>query len=1125
MKKQTVFKITGLSALLGVCLSTGVVTALSNLDKSVKPVDAYSTSSLPTTIDLNDTSAANIRSYYSSLNNLSTSERSGTNLLKNLKPILKNNQTYLSYDSGNSIWDVYCIVDRDWEKSPASALPAAAGTYNSSTNKITGYNWGGNKDTYENPYLHALYYNRDKTAIAQAYGDHNNNTSTGINREHIWPKGAGFDTKTTSQGGTGGARGDIMHLWAANGHANNIHSNNFYGYVDTSKSYTDIGDTSTFSMCAGNLSGKSKTFTSSSNTVFEPQDSDKGDIARACFYMVARYNYLSGSDNDGIDSNNPNLELVNNVSDFQSSGYESSTTNTGKLGILQDLLEWNRLDPPDEWEIHRNNLCYNNFTNNRNPFIDFPEWAEYIWGKSEDGSYNSTPTGSASVNSDTINGYGSSVAPTSISLNQSSITLGIGGTGVLSVSSVQPSDAYDGVKWTSSNTDVATVANNGTVTGVVAGSATITATSKLDSSVTATCSVTVQDIPVTSVSLNKTSLEMQAGAHDTLVVSYLPSNATIPTFAWTSSNESVAKVTDSGGVTAYSEGTATITVSDGNGHSASCTVSVSGTAVVLSDTTYELVTSTSGLDVSRKIAIVAKDSAYALSTTQSDNNRDATDVVKTTSDNTITMTDSIAAISIEDGINSGQYALNVTNGDTTGYLYAASSSSNYLKTESSPDSNGNASWTISIDDSTYAASIVANGTNSRATMRYNSSSTLFACYVGSTSVQDLVIYQQKAIAAAGDIDVTGVTLNKESTSIAKGSTETLVATVAPAEATNKDVTWQSSVPSVATVDANGVVTAVSVGTTVISVTTDDGDYSAQCTVTVTNQSAGTNYYQVQTSTSAITSGQYVIAAKNGSYYYPMGSTVSNNKIASTTPITVSDGKITTTNASDYVVTLTVSGTTVTIQFANGNYLKYVSSTNISSVETSYNWTLSAGTYGTFRLVSTATTTRALMYGTATSKFGGFATSNTTGYLDLELFKYTEGSGSYTVDNFVEDFLSGITCDATGSNAPTFASGYSWSELKTKYESLTPAERSELTSYVANQNGNDEAKCVARYDYIIAKYGTNTYENFMGREIVTNSNVLGKVYTSNQVVVLVIVIASLGVFSTGMYFFFKKRKFQ
>ena len=95
--------------------------------------------------------------------------------------------------------------------------------------------------------------------------------------------------------------------------------------------------------------------------------------------MAARYNYFSGSDSDGIDSNNPNLELTQNLSDF-SSAFTSSTSRSGKLGILSDLLAWHHADPVDQYEIHRNNLLYTNYTNNRNPFIDFPEWADFIWG-------------------------------------------------------------------------------------------------------------------------------------------------------------------------------------------------------------------------------------------------------------------------------------------------------------------------------------------------------------------------------------------------------------------------------------------------------------------------------------------------------------------------------------------------------------------------------------------------------------------------------------------------------------------------------------------------------------------------------------------------------------------------
>ena len=69
------------------------------VSKNIGSVKAYTVSELPTTIDLNDTSSSNIRSYYSSLNSLATSQRQGTNLLKNLKTILKNNQKYYAYDS------------------------------------------------------------------------------------------------------------------------------------------------------------------------------------------------------------------------------------------------------------------------------------------------------------------------------------------------------------------------------------------------------------------------------------------------------------------------------------------------------------------------------------------------------------------------------------------------------------------------------------------------------------------------------------------------------------------------------------------------------------------------------------------------------------------------------------------------------------------------------------------------------------------------------------------------------------------------------------------------------------------------------------------------------------------
>lgn len=456
-----------------------------SLNDVKNPKNAYTGSSLPTTIDLNDCTEEEVRSYYSSLSSLSASERKGTNLLKNLKEVLKTGQKYYSYDSGGAnIWKLYAIADRDWDLSPASAI--SSGTYNPSTNIITGYVYGESKD---NPYVHSLYTNREVANEAKAFGDHTQ-TNWGINREHVWPKSHGFDGSDKT--GDYGARGDPMHLMAGNGYANNKHSNYFYGNVDVSKSYTDCGNT--YSYLTGNLLGTSQSL--GSGTVFEPQDSDKGDIARAVFYMVARYNYLSGSDSDGIDSSNPNLILSDSLSENTRTG-SSTASNAFSLGVLHDLLEWHHADPVDDYEIHRNNLLYKNFTNNRNPFIDFPSWADIVYGSpAENMTYTDTGL-SASPNSDPI--YSFSASSPTLKLSDSSLSLQVGGCASLSANLPSTWSVDDPTVVGLSSTSGTSV----TLTALKAGSATLTATYQSgETTLEATCLITVleADAPPASTS-------------------------------------------------------------------------------------------------------------------------------------------------------------------------------------------------------------------------------------------------------------------------------------------------------------------------------------------------------------------------------------------------------------------------------------------------------------------------------------------------------------------------------------------------------------------------------------------------------------------------------------------------
>lgn len=102
---------------------------------------------------------------------------------------------------------------------------------------------------------------------------------------------------------------------------------------------------------------------------------------------------------------------------------------------------------------------------------------------------------------------------------------------------------------------------------------------------------------------------------------------------------------------------------------------------------------------------------------------------------------------------------------------------------------------------------------------------------------------------AGDVSVTGVTLNKTTLKLGKGASETLTATVAPTNATNKKVTWASSNPAIATVDASGKVTGVANGTATITVTTEDGGHTATCTVEVADIKNGNHDpYTIETLT-------------------------------------------------------------------------------------------------------------------------------------------------------------------------------------------------------------------------------------------------------------------------------------
>ncbi|SFR67382.1 Ig-like domain-containing protein [Anaeromicropila populeti] len=209
---------------------------------------------------------------------------------------------------------------------------------------------------------------------------------------------------------------------------------------------------------------------------------------------------------------------------------------------------------------------------------------------------------------------------TSITLNKSSYTLGIGKTVSLKATIKSNYATNQKLKWTSSNIKVATVSSKGVVTGKKLGTITIKVAATDGSGEYATCKIRVVR-QATSITLNKTTLRMLVGTTTKIRASVSPSTATYRTVKWSTSDEEVATVDVNGNVSAVKEGSCKITAKakDNSGKQAVCWVYVS-----------KAVASTS-VSVSQKDMVMVKGTAAMVSVSISPSN--STDKVYFSSDN------------------------------------------------------------------------------------------------------------------------------------------------------------------------------------------------------------------------------------------------------------------------------------------------------------------------------------------------------------------------------------------------------------------------------------------------------------------------------------------------------------
>lgn len=165
-----------------------------------------------------------------------------------------------------------------------------------------------------------------------------------------------------------------------------------------------------------------------------------------------------------------------------------------------------------------------------------------------------------------------------MTLNKSTLNLKIGGSEQL-IATITPADATNkNIIWSSSDTNVATVDENGNITAIGDGLTTITAKAVGGTDIKADCLVSVSassTVPVTEITLNKTEMILNVDSTELLIATISPANATNKNVSWSSSDPTIAKVSETGLVTAITTGTSIIIVStEDGGKTATCKVTV-----------------------------------------------------------------------------------------------------------------------------------------------------------------------------------------------------------------------------------------------------------------------------------------------------------------------------------------------------------------------------------------------------------------------------------------------------------------------------------------------------------------------------------------------------------------------
>ena len=571
-----------------------------------------------------------------------------------------------------------------------------------------------------------------------------------------------------------------------------------------------------------------------------------------------------------------------------------------------------------------------------------------------------------------------SVAVTSLTETVGKLQFSLNAAAVPLYPTTLPANATNSaLSYVSSNTAVAIVSSSGLVTPVAVGTTTITIGTTDGSNLTKTVAVSVSASAATASSLQSTLGATSAVVTNNSITMSVTSNLG-STITYSSSATGVATVSAAGVITGVTAGTATITATDGtSGLTITTVVTVSVVAVTgisLPATLAANLGFTSQLTPTFTPGAVSNTGVTWSSATPATCTIDANGVITPVANGTSVIT--VTANDVTNGTKTATCTVTVTTTAVTGVTDAITTLTIFTTGKYQLPTPVIAPANASIRTGTWSSTNTARAT-------VNASTGLIqgvaagTCTIRFTTTSGAKTCNVALTVSASAVAVTGVSVSPTSVTLSPAQTQQLTPTITPSGATNKVYYYSSATPSVATVSSTGLITAVAAGTATITVTSADGNFVANCSVTV----SGTP----NVVTTGITVSPTTASLLTGATQQLTPSILPANATNTAVTYASSNTGIATVNSSGLITAVAVGSATITATNSGGQTATcvltitapIVAATGVTLAPTTA--ALSVG--GTQQLTPTVApanaTTKTVTYGSNNS---GVATVNSSGLI-------------------------------------------------------------------------------------------------------------------------------------------------